>query len=262
MAEKLLLHMQYECSRYKIDLPWDSIAHRLHPGSSGGAIIQHLNRLRNMLVAEGHLVPPICQKPGSKVFVDPKIRGYVRKDIEGPDTASTRAVPFTEEMDDRKFNLPDAYDDKTIPDSIKRDNQGGGPRKPTKKKGRPPTPDPLEGPSDGDYDPMAKPSSSSSSKRRAARALSARKYVGPQLDEEAEEEDTDHYESFAETGGAHYYNDEVDREDGANEDGTNEDGANENDADDEDDGEDAEGSVDVEYVGGKAEMAEHEVCCF
>lgn len=111
MAEKLLLHIQYECSRYRIDIPWDSIAHRLHPGSTGSAIHQHLNRLRSHLIAEGHLVPPICQKPGSRVFVDPHIRGYVRANQENPDDQlTTRPVRFDEPMDDRKFNLPDAVE--------------------------------------------------------------------------------------------------------------------------------------------------------
>ncbi|KAJ4395058.1 hypothetical protein N0V85_006693 [Neurospora sp. IMI 360204] len=111
MAEKLLLHIQYECSRYRVDIPWDSIAHRLHPGSTGSAIHQHLNRLRSHLIAEGHLVPPICQKPGSRVFVDPHIRGYVRANQHNPDDQlTTRAVRFDEPMEDRKFNLPDAVE--------------------------------------------------------------------------------------------------------------------------------------------------------
>ncbi|KAK1777875.1 hypothetical protein QBC45DRAFT_393832 [Copromyces sp. CBS 386.78] len=111
MAEKLLLHIQYECSRYRVDIPWDSIAHRLHPGSTGSAIHQHLNRLRSHLIAEGHLVPPICQKPGSRVFVDPHIRGYVRANQENPDDQlTTRPVRFDEPLEDRKFNLPDAVE--------------------------------------------------------------------------------------------------------------------------------------------------------
>ncbi|KAK3397131.1 hypothetical protein B0T20DRAFT_356343 [Sordaria brevicollis] len=111
MAEKLLLHIQYECSRYRVDIPWDSIAHRLHPGSTGSAIHQHLNRLRSHLIAEGHLVPPICQKPGSRVHVDPHIRGYVRAHQDNPDDQlTTRAVRFDEPLEDRKFNLPDAVE--------------------------------------------------------------------------------------------------------------------------------------------------------
>lgn len=115
MAEKLILHIQYECARHKIDIPWDNIAHRLNPGTTGGAILQRLNRLRTTLVGEGHLVPPIAQKPGSRVVVDSKIRGFVRKYPEGhEDIFSTRPVMYTEPLEDRQFNLPDAVNHPTL----------------------------------------------------------------------------------------------------------------------------------------------------
>jgi len=110
MAEKLLLHIMYECSRHRVEIPWDHVAHRLHPGSTGGAVVQHLNRLRANLIAEGHLVPPICQKPGSRVHVDPKIRGYLRKFPDSDDLATTRPVLYTEPLEDRRFNIPDSWD--------------------------------------------------------------------------------------------------------------------------------------------------------
>lgn len=122
MAEKLLLHLHFECTRHKVNLPWDAIAHRLHPGSSGAAIVQHLNRVRKELIREGHLVPPICQKPSSNSNVDPTIRGYVRQDTESNDKDSTRPVRFDEKYDDLKFNLPDSFEhsgdeDYSMPDS-------------------------------------------------------------------------------------------------------------------------------------------------
>ncbi|CAH0040947.1 unnamed protein product [Clonostachys solani] len=108
MAEKLLLHMQYECARHKIQVPWDTVAHRLHPGSSGAAIVQHLNRIRRELVAKGHLVPPATSRNGAvpPESTDPTVRGYVRKDMDGEDKESVRPVRYDEIMDDRKFNLP------------------------------------------------------------------------------------------------------------------------------------------------------------
>lgn len=109
MAEKLLLHLQYECTRHKVNLPWDAIAHRLHPGSSGAAVMQHLNRLRRELIAEGHLVPPVPTRPAAGETSDPEIRGYIRQDMNGNDKETTRPVRFDESMDDRKFSLPDAY---------------------------------------------------------------------------------------------------------------------------------------------------------
>ena len=104
MAEKLLLHIQYECSRHKVQLPWDAIAHRLHPGSSGAAVVQHINRLRRELVAEGHLVPPLSNR--TAVNADLNIRGYIREDTKGDDCETTRPVGFDERIDDPKFNLP------------------------------------------------------------------------------------------------------------------------------------------------------------
>ncbi|KAK3320947.1 hypothetical protein B0T19DRAFT_478138 [Cercophora scortea] len=121
MADKLLLHIMYETTRHRIDVPWDAIAHRFHPGSTGGAIMQHLNRLRGILVAEGHLVPPIVQKPGSKVYVDPKIRGYVRKYPESEDMTTSRPVSFEEVIEDPKYNLPDAFEGYRQPTSAKRE---------------------------------------------------------------------------------------------------------------------------------------------
>lgn len=125
MAEKLLLHMQYECARHQVEMPWEKIAHRLNPGSSGGAIIQHLNRLRSTLIAEGHLVPPVCQRPNSNAPLDPAIRGFVRKYENTSDTVTTREVLFTEPMEDRKINLPDAFNPKGVSGSAKREQMGG-----------------------------------------------------------------------------------------------------------------------------------------
>ncbi|KAM3531789.1 hypothetical protein NHJ13051_000525 [Beauveria bassiana] len=122
MAEKLLLHLHYECTRHKIVLPWDSIAHRLRPGSSGAAVVQHLNRVRKELIREGHLVPPVCQKPSSTSGIDPNIRGFVRQDPNGDDKDTTRPVRFDEKYDDLRFNLPDSFqhsgdEDECMPES-------------------------------------------------------------------------------------------------------------------------------------------------
>ncbi|KAK6447390.1 hypothetical protein FP744_10003640 [Trichoderma asperellum] len=109
MAEKLILHLHYECVRHKVNIPWDAIAHRLRPGSSGAAVLQHVNRLRKELLAEGHMVPPPAQKASPLTPFDPSIRGYVRDPSED-DKHATRAVGFDEKLDDAKINLPDALD--------------------------------------------------------------------------------------------------------------------------------------------------------
>lgn len=109
MAEKLILHLHYECVRHKVNIPWDSIAHRLRPGSSGAAVLQHVHRLRKELLAEGHMVPPPAQKASPSTPFDPTVRGYVR-DPTSDDKHATRPVGFDEKMDDAKINLPDALD--------------------------------------------------------------------------------------------------------------------------------------------------------
>lgn len=180
MSDKLALHVQYELARHKIEVPWDAIAHRLHPGSSGSAILQYLNRLRGTLTAEGHLIPPNLPKPGSRQPTDPTIRGYVRKDIDGPDAVTTRPVPFSEPMEDRKFNLPDAFDHSQLmeaPSPRKQRKANGGfkigrGRKQAEIKQDSPDPADLDG--DADYNPKGK---ISGGRQRRSRATGTKSYA-------------------------------------------------------------------------------------
>jgi hypothetical protein len=104
MAEKLLLHMQYELEQMGVAIPYDRIAHRLHPGSSAGAIQLLLGWTRERLVAEGHLVPPI---PGSQN--NPTVRGLARRETNlGGNLRLTRPVSFDEPFEDSESSLPDA----------------------------------------------------------------------------------------------------------------------------------------------------------
>jgi hypothetical protein len=102
MPEKLLLHIQYECHRANIRLPWDDIVHRLSPGSSGPCATQMLNKLRDVLVAEGHMVPPLLGK--GPQYYDESVRGYVR-DMNAPNPTTVRALLWTEEYEDKKESL-------------------------------------------------------------------------------------------------------------------------------------------------------------
>ncbi|KAG9236120.1 hypothetical protein BJ875DRAFT_526798 [Amylocarpus encephaloides] len=102
MMEKLILHLQYECQREGIQLPWDKTVHRLMPGSSGTAALQYLNRLRGFLVTEGHLVPPLIGKLGSPQ--ESNIRGYIR-DMSSDDITQTRVVGWDESIEDLKESL-------------------------------------------------------------------------------------------------------------------------------------------------------------
>lgn len=99
--EKLILHIVFECRRAGINLPWDKIAHRLCPASSGAAAQQYINKMRDVLITEGHLVPPPL---GKKAVFDPSIRGYIR-DMDAEDPKTSRPVGWLEEIVDLKESL-------------------------------------------------------------------------------------------------------------------------------------------------------------
>ena len=126
MAEKLLLHVQYECSRHRIQVPWDEIAHRLHPGSSGQAVVQHINRLRKDVAVEGHLVPPAPVRPTLGRTQDNKIRGYVR-DEAADEPNAMRPVYFDEHIADRKLPIPGAFVEDYEDDEAEQDATAGTP---------------------------------------------------------------------------------------------------------------------------------------
>ncbi|KAI9053827.1 hypothetical protein LZ554_002775 [Drepanopeziza brunnea f. sp. 'monogermtubi'] len=102
MMEKLILCVQYECHKAGIRIPWDKAVHRLNPGSSGPSAVQQLNKLRDTLVAEGHLIPPAL---GKATEADPAwLRGYARDFTKDIPTA-TRSVPWNEALKHPKENL-------------------------------------------------------------------------------------------------------------------------------------------------------------
>ncbi|KAK4043587.1 hypothetical protein C8A01DRAFT_32317 [Parachaetomium inaequale] len=74
MAEKLLLHMQYEMVQAGLEIPFDRIAHRLRPGASG----------------DERSVATSCRDP------------------ETDDLRSTRPVRYNEPFEDRLVGFPDA----------------------------------------------------------------------------------------------------------------------------------------------------------
>jgi hypothetical protein len=102
MVEKLMLHLQYECHRAGLKLPWDKAVERLSTGSSGVAALQHLNKLRDVLITEGHMVPPLLGK--YSVPQDPTVRGYIR-DMDAEKPTDTRVVRWGEKIEDPKENL-------------------------------------------------------------------------------------------------------------------------------------------------------------
>ncbi|KAF8856307.1 hypothetical protein BDZ45DRAFT_478805 [Acephala macrosclerotiorum] len=104
MMEKLLLCIQYECHRDGLLIPWDKIVHRLNPGSSGPSAVQMLCKMREVLITEGHFIPPSLGK--RSMMIDPKIRGYTR-DKDKPEPWAARTVSWMEEIDHPKESMTD-----------------------------------------------------------------------------------------------------------------------------------------------------------
>ncbi|CZT11749.1 uncharacterized protein RAG0_15812 [Rhynchosporium agropyri] len=102
MIEKLILHVQYECHKAGVQIPWDHVVHRLQPGSSGPSALQMMNKLRDVLVTEGHMIPPVLGKRTAPV--DPTLRGY-KRDLTSDIPTTTKAVRWTDECPDLKESL-------------------------------------------------------------------------------------------------------------------------------------------------------------
>jgi hypothetical protein len=99
MFEKLILHLQYEAEVAGIKLPWNAAVNRLHVGSNEGAATQQLAKLREILLTEGHMVPPKAKvKNKRRLEYSPQIRGYIRPDGAGP--YETRLVGWGESIVD------------------------------------------------------------------------------------------------------------------------------------------------------------------
>ena len=97
MFEKALLHLIYEMQRRGMDIPYDAAVKRLAPWGTGNAFQQALNKLRDIMIAEGHLVPPALQRVDLMAEAD--IRGYVR-DMTSDDPFKARVLRWDERYED------------------------------------------------------------------------------------------------------------------------------------------------------------------
>ncbi|KAK4691819.1 hypothetical protein P7C71_g5267, partial [Lecanoromycetidae sp. Uapishka_2] len=64
LDKKLLLTVQYECNARHIVLPFDAIGKTMGDGITGGAVIQHLAKLRTRMIADKKSVPPPLRRGG------------------------------------------------------------------------------------------------------------------------------------------------------------------------------------------------------
>ena len=64
MDKKLLLAMQYCCNLVGLTMPWSDIGSIMGEGISGGAVIQHLAKLRIRMIEQNLSVPPPLKRGG------------------------------------------------------------------------------------------------------------------------------------------------------------------------------------------------------
>lgn len=102
MIEKLFLHLIYECHRADVALPWQEIMKRFAPNSTPESAMQQLNRVRETLISEGHMVPPLLGR--RSVAQKPDVRGIIR-DMAQENPKATREVDWQEDIIDRSESL-------------------------------------------------------------------------------------------------------------------------------------------------------------
>lgn len=92
MDKKLLLTMQYSCNLAGLAVPWNDIGSIMGTGISGGAVIQHLAKLRIRMVKKGLDVPPPLRRGGggSRISTSASSSSKVKATPAKKGTATTK----------------------------------------------------------------------------------------------------------------------------------------------------------------------------
>ncbi|TDZ37808.1 hypothetical protein C8035_v001119 [Colletotrichum spinosum] len=101
MMDRLLVHLDFQCRKKGVEIPWEDILNRLKPGSGFGSIGNRIKRLREKQLKTGYVVPPV------DLDTDITIRGYVRT----AEDFTTGRVVFYNEAIEEPVTFPDAIDD-------------------------------------------------------------------------------------------------------------------------------------------------------
>ncbi|TDZ74634.1 hypothetical protein CTRI78_v000517 [Colletotrichum trifolii] len=101
MMDRLLVHLDFQCRKKGVEIPWEDILNRLKPGSGFGSIGNRIKRLREKHLKTGYVVPPV------DLDTDITIRGYVRT----AEDFTTGRVVFYNEAIEEPVTFPDAIDD-------------------------------------------------------------------------------------------------------------------------------------------------------
>ncbi|KAL2041769.1 hypothetical protein N7G274_005553 [Stereocaulon virgatum] len=136
LDKKLLLAIQSKCNQRHILLPWDAIGKLMGEHISGGAVIQHLAKLRTRMVSQGLDVPPPLRRGGgpsipARLKTASKITPSKRATARAATTKSGRGKKAVIETsdDDNHYSDSDAeYGEPTVK-RTKTTSKGKGRRK-------------------------------------------------------------------------------------------------------------------------------------
>lgn len=131
MDVQLLLILQKVCNQKNIKLPWDDVGTQLGATITGGAIIQHLAKLRARRVASGLKVPAPLKRGGgfssAPATSSPVVGPSGKKRARSTKAASSIAPTMSNEDDEEDFDVDKASDpeDSFGETRFKRTKRGG-----------------------------------------------------------------------------------------------------------------------------------------
>ncbi|KAL9608176.1 MAG: hypothetical protein Q9167_006980 [Letrouitia subvulpina] len=119
--KKLLLAIQWACNQKNVRIPWDMVGQEIESYVTGGAVVQHLAKLRDRMVMEGLPVPPPLTRGGRVPKANSVTTGT---DVKAPRTLKrSKAFKSIEKPDEMSA---DEYDDDYDVDRISEGSQEYG----------------------------------------------------------------------------------------------------------------------------------------
>lgn len=124
MDKKLLLVLQYICNAEGIKMPWDKVAAIMGPTISDGAVVQHLAKLRQRMIAAGLSVPPPLKRGGGYVVnADPGVGPSTLKNVKKLPALKSPDSETDGEDDEDIFDAEETSSFETQPKRAKHDSK-------------------------------------------------------------------------------------------------------------------------------------------
>ena len=109
MDKTLLLTIQAVCNSENVAIPWDKIGAALGEHITGGAVIQHLAKLRGRMVAAEIAVPPPLRRGGSSRLASNQSTPKKCAKAGGPGSSGKKRAKSPEDTDDIEYDSDGEY---------------------------------------------------------------------------------------------------------------------------------------------------------